>query len=82
MSTGWISASLAEKIPEQAARRGLGPLRRFLDDETAGLSVKWEFSLRKGWLEVRAEGDDAEAFLNFLRKRFDTIPVETSRVEK
>ncbi len=82
MSTGWVSASLAEKIPEQAARRGLGPLRRFLEVETAGLRVKWEFSLRKGWLEVRAEGDDAEAFLNFLRKRFDTIPVEASRVEK
>jgi len=82
LSTGWVSDSLAEKIPEQAARRGLGPLRQFLNDETAGLRVKWEYSLRKGWLEVRAEGDDAEAFLNFLRKRFDTVPVEASRVEK
>ena len=82
MSTGWVSASLAEKIPEQASRKGLGPLRRFLNDEATGLRVKWQFSLRKGWLEVRAEGDDAEAFLNFLKKKFDSIPVEASRVEK
>jgi len=82
LSTGWDTASLAEKIPEQASRRGLGPLRKFLDDEARGLRVEWEFSLRKGWLEVRAKGEDAEAFLNFLGNEFGKVPVESSHVEK
>jgi len=82
LSTGWVSASLAEKIPEQAVRKGLGPLRQFLDGESRGLQVQWEFSLRKNWLDVKAAGDDAEVFLNVLRKRFGTIPVQLSKVEK
>src|SRR5215467_1899361 len=82
LSTGWIMASLAEKIPEQAVRRGLAPLRQFLDNESRGLQVQWEFSLRKNWLDVKAAGDDAEAFINVLRNRFSTIPVQLSKVEK
>src|SRR5262245_60244247 len=79
---GWVSASLAEKIPEQASRRGLEPLQVFFEKEASGLRVKWEFSLRKGWLDVRATGDDTEAFLNFLKTRFGTAPVEAKLVEK
>ncbi len=82
MSTGWVSASLAEKIPEQAIRRGLGPLHWFLGNESRGLHAEWEFSLRKGWLEVRARGEDAEAFVNVLMERFGSIPVESSRLER
>ena len=82
MSKGWVSASLSEKIPEQAVRRGLGSLRQFLDKESSGLDVQWEFSLRKNWLDVKAAGEDAEAFLNVLRNRFGTIPVQSSKIEK
>ncbi len=82
MSTGWIMASLAEKIPEQATRRGLGHLRKFLEDESQGLRVEWEFSLRKGWLNVKARGEDAEAFLNFLENRFGKSHGEFSGFEK
>ncbi len=82
MVTGWVSTGLAEKIPEQAVRRGLQPLRGSLESEASGLHVEWEFSLRKGWLEVRAKGEDAEVFLNVLRQRFGSIPVDGSRVEK
>ncbi len=82
MSTGWVSASLAEKIPEQAIRRGLAPLSQFLTKESKGLQVQWEFSLRNRWLDVKASGDDDEAFLNVLRNRFGTIPIQSSTVEK
>ena len=82
MSTGWTTTSLAEKIPEQASRRGLGPLQRFLENESLGLRVEWEFSLRKGWLEVRTRGEDGAAFLNFLQDKFGEIPGSLPRVEK
>ena len=82
MKEGWLRASLAEKIPEQAARRGLGPLRSLLAREADGLQVDWEFSTRQKWLEVAARGDDAEAFLNVLKQKSGIIPVEGSKVEK
>ena len=44
--------------------------------------MEWEFSTRKGWLEIRARGEDAEAFLNLLREEFGTAPVDGSMVEK
>lgn len=82
MSTGWVSASLAEKIPEHAVRRGLGPLRELLESEAKSLHAEWEFSLRNRWLEVRARGEDAEVLINLLKDKFGSIPVELSNVEK
>jgi hypothetical protein len=82
LSTGWVSASLAEKIPEQAIRRDTGPLQRLLEDEALGLDVEWEFSLTKRWLQVRGRGEDAEAFINVVTERFGSIPLDGSRVEK
>lgn len=82
MKEGWLSATLAEKIPEQTLRRGLEPLGRFLDREAGGLRVEWEFSTRRGWLEVGASGEDAEAFLNLLMERFGRALVDGSKVEK
>jgi hypothetical protein len=79
---GWLQATLAEKIPEQTIRRGLEPLRQFLAKESHGLRVEWEYTTRRGWLQIAARGDDAEAFLNLLKQKFAIVPEEGSKVEK
>jgi len=82
LTEGWLKASLGEKIPEQVSRSGLEPVRRFLAGKSGDLHVEWEFSTRRGWLEVKVRGEDAEAFLNLLKETLGIVPVDGSRVEK
>ncbi len=82
MAEGWQTATLAEKIPEPVLRRGPGPVWNILAKEAKGLHVTWEISAPLQWLQVRARGDDAEAFLNLLVEKYGEAPVEISRIER
>jgi len=82
LKEGWLAATLAEKIPEHVLKNGLDFVHSFLSRESKGLLVKWEIGTRKGWLEVGADGEDAEAFLNILKEKLGTVPVQYSGLEK
>ncbi len=82
MAEGWRSATLAEKIPERVLRQGPKPVWSLLSKEARGLRADWEFSVPQEWLQVRARGDDADAFLNLLVEKFGEAPVNHSRVER
>jgi hypothetical protein len=70
MAEGWQTATLAEKIPETVLRRGPKPIWDILSREAQSLRVDWELSAPQQWLQVRARGDDAEAFLNLLKEKY------------
>ncbi len=82
MNEGWQKATLAEKISERAQKQGPDPIIRLLSREAAGLKVDWEFSAPQEWLEVKAKGEDADAFLNLLRDRFGETPRQHSKIER
>ncbi len=82
MAEGWRSATLAEKIPEKVLRLGPKPVWSLLSREARGLRADWEFSAPQQWLQVRARGDDADAFLNLLVEKFGEAPVHHSKVER
>ena len=82
MAEGWRSATLAEKVPEQVLRQGPKPVWSLLSKEAQGLRAEWEFSAPQQWLQVRARGDDADAFLNLLVEKFGEAPVYHSKVER
>ncbi len=82
MNEGWQKATLAEKISERAQRQGPAPLQRLLSREAAGLKVDWEFSAPQEWLEVKAKGEDADAYLNLLKNRFGEAPRQVSKIER
>lgn len=82
MAEGWQTATLAEKIPETVLRRGPKPVWNILSKEAEGLKVDWELSAPEQWLQVRARGDDAEAFLNLLMEKFGEAPVQSSKLER
>jgi hypothetical protein len=82
LKNGWQSSTLAEKIPENILRRDQNLLQSTLAKEAEGLAVEWESSLTHGWLTMKARGDDAEAFVNLLKKRMGEAPVEIGRIEK
>ncbi len=82
MNGGWQRATLAEKISERAKRQGPDAIQRLLSREAAGLKVDWEFSAPEEWLEVRAKGEDADAFLNLLKDKFGETPQQHSKVER
>jgi hypothetical protein len=82
LSEGWQTATLAEKIPEPVLSRGTKPVWNVLSKHAEGLRVDWEIAAPQQWLQVRARGEDAEAFLNLLRERFGEAPVLRSRVER
>ncbi len=82
MNEGWRTATLAEKISERVQKQGPGPVRRLLSQEAAGLEVDWEFSAPREWLEVRAKGEDADAFLNLLKDRLGEAPRQHSKIER
>lgn len=81
MAEGWQTATLAEKIPETVLKRGPELVWKILSSEARGLQVKYEISAQHQWLQVRAKGDDAEAFLNLLSEKFGEAPVQRSKVE-
>lgn len=82
MPEGWQTATLAEKIPETVIRRGPDHLWKILSTEANGLRVKYETSARRQWLQVRARGDDAEAFLNLLSEKYGEAPIQRSKVDR
>ena len=82
MKEGWLTATLAEKIPEHVLKNGLGFVHSFLSRESNELLVKWELGTRNGWVEVGANGEDAEAFLNIVKEKLGTVPVQYSGLEK
>jgi hypothetical protein len=79
---GWQTATLAEKVPEPVLRRGPRPVWNVISGDAKGLSVEWEISAPQQWLQVRARGDDAEAFLNLLGEKCGVAPVQRSKVER
>jgi hypothetical protein len=82
LSEGWQTATLAEKIPEHVLNRGTKPVWNVLSKHAEGLRVDWEIAARQQWLQVRARGEDAEAFLNLLREKFGEASVLRSKLER
>ena len=82
MSTGWHTATLAEKIPEPILRRGPRLLWNILSKEARGLRVNWELSAPEQWLQIRARGEDAEAFVNHLVEKYGEAPIQRSKIER
>ena len=82
MAEGWLTATLAEKIPEPVLNRGPKPVWNVLSREAQGLRVDWEIAAPQQWLQVRARGEDAETFLNLLKEKFGEAPVFHSKVER
>ncbi len=78
----WQVATLAEKIPPQALKQGSHFLRNNLVKQAKGLNVESEFSLERYWLQIRAKGEDSEAFLNLLKQEYGEPPVSRSKLEK
>ncbi len=82
MAEGWRSATLAEKIPEKVLHHGPKPVWSLLSKEASGLRTDWEFSAPQQWLQIRARGDDADAFLNLLVEKFGEAPIHHSKVQR
>jgi len=82
LAEGWLTATLAEKIPEPVLNRGPKPVWNVLSREAQGLRVDWEIAAPQQWLQVRARGEDAETFLNLLKEKFGEAPVLRSKVER
>jgi len=82
LAEGWLTATLAEKIPEPVLNRGPKPVWNVLSREAQGLRVDWEIVAPQQWLQVRARGEDAETFLNLLKEKFGEAPVLRSKVER
>ena len=82
MTEGWQDATLAEKIPETVLRRGPKPVWETLSREAQGLNVDWELSAPQQWLQIRARGDDAEAFLNLLKEKYGESSTQRSTLER
>ncbi len=82
MAEGWRTATLAEKIPETILKRGPRLVWNILSKEANGLRVDWEISAPQQWLQVRARGEDAAAFVNLLVEKYGEAPILRSRVER
>jgi hypothetical protein len=78
----WQVATLAEKIPPQALRQGSQIIGRILAGRAKGLKVVSDFSLQGQWLQIRAKGEDADAFLNLLKHEQGEAPVSRANLEK
>ena len=78
----WRVATLAEKVPPQALRQGSHIIGKILTARAKGLRMVSDFSLQGQWLQIRAKGEDADAFLNLLRQEQGEAPVSRSNLEK
>jgi len=63
----WLIATLAEKIPPQILKQGSQLIAKVLAEKANGLEMESDFGQQEQWLQVRARGEDAEAFLNLLK---------------
>jgi len=82
LGEGWRTATLAEKIPGPILKRGPQLVWNILSKEAKGLRVDWEISAPQQWLQIRARGEDAEAFVNLLTEKYGEAPILRSRVER
>lgn len=82
MKEEWQTATLAEKIPPQTLKQGSHLLRDNLVNQAKALNVEFEFSLEGYWLQIKAKGEDAEAFLNLVKKEYGEAPISRSNLEK
>jgi hypothetical protein len=78
----WQIATLAEKIPPQVLRQSSQFISRALTEKANGLEMESSFGERGQWLQVRARGEDAGAFLNLLKQEYGEAPVSRSNLEK
>ncbi|TMI08489.1 DUF2110 family protein [Candidatus Bathyarchaeota archaeon] len=78
----WQIATLAEKIPPQVLRQGSQFIARALAEKANGLEMESDFGQQGQWLQVRARGEDADAFLNLLKQEYGEASVSRSSLEK
>ena len=78
----WQVATLAEKIPPQALKQGSQVIARVLAAQAKGLKMVSDFGLQGQWLQIRAKGADADAFLNLLRQEQGEAPVSRAKLGK
>lgn len=78
----WQVATLAQKIPPQALKQGSQTIGKILAARAKGLKMVSDFSLQGQWLQIRAKGEDADAFLNLLRQEQGEAPVSRANLEK
>jgi len=78
----WQIATLAEKIPPQVLRQGSQFIARALAEKANGLEMESDFGQQGQWLQVRARGEDADAFLNLLKQDYGEARVSRSSLEK
>jgi hypothetical protein len=78
----WQVATLAEKIPPQALQQGSQLITKVLAGKAKGLKVESNFNLQGQWLQIRARGEDADAFLNLLREEHGQAPTSRANLEK
>jgi len=78
----WQIATLAEKIPPQVLKQGSQVIARVLAEKANGLEMESDFGQQGQWLQVRARGEDADAFLNLLRQEFGEASVSRASLEK
>ena len=78
----WQVATLAEKIPPQALKQGSQVIARVLAAQAKGLKMVSDFSLQGQWLQIRAKGEDADAFLNLLRQEQGEATVSRAKLGK
>ena len=78
----WQVATLAEKIPPQALRQGSQFIAKLLAEKANGLEMESDFGQQGQWLQVRARGEDADAFLNLLKQDYGEAGVSRSSLEK
>ena len=82
MVAEWQIATLAEKIPPQVLKQGSQVIARVLAEKANGLKMESDFGQQGQWLQVRARGEDADAFLNLLRQEFGEASVSRASLEK
>ena len=78
----WLIATLAEKIPPQILKQGSQLIAKVLAEKANGLEMESDFGQQEQWLQVRARGEDAEAFLNLLKQDYGEARVSRSSLEK
>jgi len=78
----WQIATLAEKIPPQILKQGSQFIAKVLAEKARGLEMESEFGQQGQWLQVKARGEDADAFLNLLRQELGEAPVSRANLEK
>ncbi len=78
----WQIATLAEKIPPQVLKQGSQFIVKVLADKANGLKMESAFGQQGQWLQVRARGEDADAFLNLLKREYSEALVSRSSLEK